>query len=109
MRKGLTRRSVFVDMYIQISDDEITVGKTYCYREKGFVGLVTVLSKQDDNEMFRVKLFALKYFNVNGETLFMNTFFYGYNRTLNIAISKSYFYPPEQYEPEIEKAKQFRY
>ena len=93
----------------RISDAEIEVGATYCYREKGSVAIVTVLSKQDDKEYFRVKLFAQEYFNVNGEPLVLNPFFYSYAKMLNIAISKSTFYPPEQYLPEIDKAKQFRY
>lgn len=91
----------------QIPDSEINIGEEYTYREKSFVGLVKVLSKQDDKGYFRVKLYALKYFRGNGEPLVMNPFFYGYNKTLNS--SKSYFYPPEQFTDEVEKAKQFRY
>jgi len=93
----------------QIPDAEIKTKEIYCYREKSSVCLVRVLSVQDDSEMFRVKLFAEKYFNAKGEPLVMNPFFYGYNKTLNIAISKARFYLPEQYMGEIEKCKQFRY
>ena len=107
--KGLAGNGVFIDMYKQIPDAELLIGKTYCYREKGFVAVMRVLSIQNDDEYFRVKLFAQKYFNLNGEALVCNPFFYGYNKTLNVAISKSYFYPKEFYLHEIEKCKNYRY